>query len=257
MSRSVKRVVAVTSLVAALLAVGVVVLSYDADVPTSPRTLRAADVSDSATPTRRARVLARSHVRQRTRPRSRRTARAAVRWRSSIALGRPDAGRLVRGVRLPSEGRHFVTWDPVRRRAPNRWWRRYATDRLIRVVLRVLDDFTSAHAGARRVVVGDLSRPRGGDFGRRFGPIGHASHQNGLDVDIYYPRRDRRQGVPSGTGDVDLALAQDLVDRFVRAGAQRVFVGPGMGLRGPASVVQPLPNHHNHLHVRLPAPPSG
>jgi len=256
--RFVKRIVAVVSLVGALLAVVVVtVLSHDLAVPASPRTLRAADVSDKGAPGRRARVPARSPVSQRTRKPSRPSAPPAVRWRSSAALGRPDAGRLVRGVKLPSEGEHFLTWDPVRREAPNRWWRRYATDRLVRMVLRVLDDFASEHPDGSRVVVGDLSRPRGGDFGRRFGPIGHASHQNGLDVDVYYPRRDRRERPPSGAGDVDLALAQDLVDRFVRAGAHRVFVGPGTGLDGPASVVQPLPNHDDHLHVRLPSPGAG
>ena len=30
-------------------------------------------------------------------------------------------------------------------------------------------------------------------FGRRFGGLGHASHQNGLDVDVYYPRIDGRE----------------------------------------------------------------
>ena len=45
-------------------------------------------------------------------------------------------------------------------------------------------------ASGEPLLIGDLSRPRGGDFGRRFGPIGHASHQNGLDADVYFPRKD-------------------------------------------------------------------
>ena len=36
----------------------------------------------------------------------------------------------------------------------------------------------------------DLSRTHGGKFGRNFGGLGHASHQNGLDADILYPRKD-------------------------------------------------------------------
>jgi hypothetical protein len=48
-------------------------------------------------------------------------------------------------------------------------------------------------------------------------------------------------------------LSQELVDRFVRAGADVIFVGPNTGLRGPPGVVQPLVQHDNHLHVRLPA----
>jgi hypothetical protein len=123
----------------------------------------------------------------------------------------------------------------------------------VRTLLRVLAEHRSAHPDAARVGVGDLSRPLGGDFGPRFGGIGHASHQNGLDVDVSYPRRDGREAPPGRPRDVDRALAQDLVDRFVRAGATKVFVGPGLGLRGPKRVVQPLIHHHDHLHVRLAA----
>ncbi len=175
----------------------------------------------------------------------------AIKWRSSVALGSPSAGRLVRAVRLPPDGRHFVTWDPVRKRTPNRWWRRNGTDRLVRVLLRVTREFAAAHPKAPRVAIGDLSRPHGGDFGRRFGPLGHVSHQNGLDADVYYPRRDRGERAPLRVAQVDVELAQDLVDRFVRAGAQKVFVGPNLDLKGPPGIVAPLPNHDNHLHVRL------
>jgi murein endopeptidase len=174
-----------------------------------------------------------------------------IRWRRSRALGRPDAGRLVHGVRFPETGAFFFTWDPVRKRVPNRAWRRWGTDRLVRTTLRVLRQFAAAHPHAPRIGVGDLSRPRGGDFGRQYGPLGHASHQNGLDVDVYYPRRDRRERAPRIPAQVDRRLAQDLVDRFLAAGAVRIFVGPNVGLRGPPSVVQRLANHDNHLHVRL------
>jgi hypothetical protein len=50
---------------------------------------------------------------------------------------------------------------------------------------------------------------------------------------------------------VDGRLAQDLVDRFVAAGAIRVFVGPRSGLTGPPETVQPLARHDNHLHARF------
>jgi murein endopeptidase len=158
----------------------------------------------------------------------------------------------VNGVRLPAEGRHFFTWDPVRKRAPNRAWRRWGTDGLVRITLRVVRAHRAAHPGVPRVGIGDLSRPRGGNFGPRFGGIGHVSHQNGLDVDVYYPRDDRRERSPKTARQVDRRLAQDLVDRFVAAGAERVFVGPNVGLRGPRGVVQVLPHHDNHLHVRIP-----
>ena len=113
---------------------------------------------------------------------------AKVEWRHSRALGLPHAGRLVNGVRLPAEGRHFFTWDFVQRRRPNRPWRRWGTDRLVRTVLDVVAAYAEAHPWAPRVGIGDLSRPKGGDFGVRYGAPGHVSHQNGLDVDVYYPR---------------------------------------------------------------------
>ena len=76
--------------------------------------------------------------------------------------------------------------------------------------------------------------------------------QNGVDADVYYPRLDRRERAPRRVSQIDQQLAQDLVDRFVRAGAQIVFVGPSTGLHGPAGVVQVLVHHDDHLHVRLP-----
>lgn len=172
-----------------------------------------------------------------------------IAWRPSRAVGRPFAGRLVRGVQLPAEGRDFWTFDWGTRLSPNRPWRRWGTDRLVRVLLGVARRYHRAHPAAARMAIGDLSRPRGGDFGPRFGYIGHASHQNGLDADVYYPRRDGAERAPRGAGQIDRRLSQELVDRFLAAGAALVFVGPSTGLTGPRVGV--LANHDNHLHVRL------
>jgi murein peptide amidase A len=122
----------------------------------------------------------------------------------------------------------------------------------VRTVLRVLDEFAAAHPDGPRIGVGDLSRRNGGDFGPRYGWPGHASHQNGLDVDVYYPRLDRKERAPRRVRQVDVQLSQELVDRFIAAGATKVFVGPGTPLRGPRGVVEALPMHDNHMHVRLP-----
>ena len=176
---------------------------------------------------------------------------APVAGRASRALGLPWRGRLTAAVRLGRAGPDYFTWDPVLKRAPNRPWRRWGTNRLVTTVLRVVADYRRDHPEAARLGIGDLSRPRGGDFGPQFGGIGHASHQNGLDVDIYYPRRDRRERAPTRVAQIDRGLAQDLVDRFVEAGAVKVFVGPNTGLRGPPGVVQALVHHDNHIHVRL------
>jgi murein endopeptidase len=170
----------------------------------------------------------------------------AVQWRDSLSLGRPDRGSLVRGVRFPAWGEAFFTWDPMLHRSPDRPWRRYGNDRLVRMVLRVLRAHAAAHPDAPRVGIGDLSRPHGGSFGPK-----HASHQNGLDVDVYYPRLDRRERPPVRASQMDHRLAQDLLNRFVRAGAVRIFVGPNTHLAGPDRVVRTLVLHDNHMHVRI------
>ena len=175
-----------------------------------------------------------------------------VQWRASVAVGAPWAGRLVRGVKVPAEGAEWFTWDPVYDQQPNRPWRRWGTYELVQTVLEVAHDFRTDFPWAPRVGIGDLSRPYGGHFGRRFGGLGHASHQNGLDVDVWYPRVDARERRPLHPWQVDEFLAQELVDRFVAAGAEKVFVGPNLELDGPPGVVTPLVYHDDHLHVRLP-----
>src|SRR3954469_11850383 len=126
---------------------------------------------------------------------------AEIVWHHSRALGKPSwKGRLVNGVQLPELGEDFFSWDPVYNRIPDREWRRWGTDRLIRTLLKVIHDYRTAHDSAQRVGIMDLSRTHGGAFGRNFGGLGHASHQNGLDADILYPRRDateRRADRPS------------------------------------------------------------
>ncbi len=177
----------------------------------------------------------------------------AGRSRTQLVRARESrgTGRLANGVQLTAEGPDHFTWDPVFKHAPNRPWRRWGTARLVRTLLAVLADYRTANPEAPRVGIGDLSRPRGGGFGPRYGGIGHASHQNGLDVDVYYPRRDRTEREAFRVAQIDRPLAQDLVDRFVRAGALKLFVGPHTGLHGPPRIVRPLVHHDNHVHVRL------
>ena len=176
---------------------------------------------------------------------------APIEWRESRAVGKPFAGRLVDGVQLPAEGPDFWTYDWALRTAPNRPWRRWGTDRLVRTVLDVLGAYRQANPGAARIGVADLSRTEGGRFGKNFGGLGHASHQNGLDVDILYPRTDGLELRAHAPRLVDPALSQDLVDRFVAAGATQVFTGPRLGLRGPRRKVIALVHHDDHMHVRI------
>jgi murein endopeptidase len=174
-----------------------------------------------------------------------------IAYRDSIPVGVWWAGKLRRGVQLPAEGPDWFTWDPVRKRTPDRGWRRWGTDRLVRTLVEVIAQYRLDNPFAPRVGIGDLSRRHGGNFGVRFGGLGHGSHQNGLDADVFYPRLDgleRRAYKPS---QVDLEYAQDLVDRFVEAGARVGYVGPSLDLEGPRKVVVPLVHHDDHMHVRL------
>lgn len=172
-------------------------------------------------------------------------------WNASISIGKPWRGALIRGVQLPPEGANYFTWDFPLRTTPNRPWRRWAADRTVNAVLTVLAEYRLAHPLAARVGIADLSRPHGGSFGRRFGGLGHASHQNGTDVDVLYPRLDGQELAPSKPSQIDRVLAQDLVDRFVAAGAQYAFVGPNTKLTGPPKVVEKLVHHDDHIHVRF------
>lgn len=173
---------------------------------------------------------------------------AAVRWHSAWSAGLPYSGHLVGGTQLPVSGPDWVTWDPVTDSVPNLPVRLYGNPQTIRTVISVIAAYRAAHPYAPRVVVGDISRRGGGPLDE------HVSHQNGLDVDVYYPRRDHLLRAPIAVGQIDHRLAQDLLDRFVRAGAQMIFVGFSTGLHGPSGVVIPYPNHDNHMHVRFPPP---
>jgi len=173
---------------------------------------------------------------------------AEIDWRAGTSHGVPFGGSLSGGTQLPQEGPDWVTWDPVTDSVPNEPVRLYGNERTIRTVVQVLAAYRKADPDAPRVVVGDISFRGGGPMDE------HVSHQNGLDVDVYYPRRDGAPRAPVAPSQIDRARAQDLLNRFVAAGAQMVFVGFATGLHGPGGVVIPYPNHENHMHVRFPPP---
>jgi murein endopeptidase len=173
--------------------------------------------------------------------------RAEIDWRNATSVGRWWSGSLIAGTQLPIEGPDWVTWNPVTDSVPNAPRRLYGNERTIRTVISVIEDYRAANPRAPRVVVGDISFEGGGPMDA------HLSHQSGLDVDIYYPRLDGVLRAPQSPAAVDRRLAQDLLDRFIAAGAKMVFVGYHTGLRGAEGVIIPYPNHENHMHVRLPA----
>ena len=173
----------------------------------------------------------------------------AVEWHDSVAHGTPNAGSLEGGVRLPAEGPGYYTYNPATQEPPGGRDRTWGTAMLVKQVRSVARWWATAHPGQPRLGIGDLSRETGGPF---TGPVvGHASHQNGVDVDVRLVRRDgTERAVDPGTYDRD--LTQQLVDRFLAAGATHVFVGPSLDLHGPNVMVWPALD--DHLHVRFPDP---
>jgi murein endopeptidase len=173
----------------------------------------------------------------------------------SRAVGRPGGGRLVNGIAFPEDTDYAFTWNFPDGISPNPEFRRYGTQKLVLTVQCVLAAYGARHPERARVGVADLSLTRGGPFGRRFGGLGHASHQNGLDVDVLYPRRDLCECAAERPSEVDAAAARELVDAFVAAGAQYAFVSPALyrrgQIRGPRGVVIPLSPHDDHVHVRI------
>ena len=169
-----------------------------------------------------------------------------VAWHQARSIGLPYGGSLLHGTQLPLKGESWVTWNPITDSRPNAAKRLYGNEHTIRTILSVSRAYRADHPHAARVVIGDISREGGGRMDD------HVSHQNGLDVDVYFPRRDRELRAPTTTAQIDHGLAQDLLDRFVAAGAQYVFIGYSTGLHGPSGVVVPWPGHEYHMHVRFP-----
>jgi hypothetical protein len=170
----------------------------------------------------------------------------------SVALGSPTRGSLRNAVNFPFASDAHYTWDPGRQATPSDDWRRWGTEWTVAATLCVLGAYRAAYPDRPRVLVGDISREQGGEFGREWGGPGHATHQNGLDVDIYYPRKDRYEVAPFTLKEVDWNASQELVRRFEQAGATVIYVGRRTPLRGQSKVVERVRKHENHLHVRFP-----
>lgn len=173
-----------------------------------------------------------------------------VEWHDSVALGTPNAGSLVGGVRLPESGTGYYTYNPATQQPPGGADREWGTARLVREVLDLGAWWARSHPKRSPLGIGDLSREHGGPF---TGPVvGHASHQNGLDVDIRLPRRDGRAAA-ADPSTYDRALTQAVVDRLVAQGASLVLVGPRLHVTGPQGIVMTWPNHDDHIHARWPS----
>jgi len=126
------------------------------------------------------------------------------------------------------------------------------------------------------LLIGDISQPRGGPM-----LSGHASHQVGLDADIWltpmpnrrlsYRERENMSAVPvvkTGPHEVFPNVWTDAHFRLIKRAAshravQRILVAPGIkkklcetekGNRAWLHKVRPYWGHNYHMHVRLRCP---
>ncbi|RUR31680.1 penicillin-insensitive murein endopeptidase [Vreelandella nanhaiensis] len=181
-------------------------------------------------------------------------------------IGHHGGGCLVGAEQLPPEGNGYQAVDLDRNR-------HYGHPTLIDYIQRLGERVDEAGFGP--ILVGDMAQPRGGPM-----PYGHVSHQNGLDVDIWF-RLDlpllelsEREGleqpilVDSAISRVDerwdnrhatlirLAAEDQRVARiFVDSAVKRDLCEREWDDRSWLRRVRPWHSHDEHLHVRLRCPP--
>ena len=183
------------------------------------------------------------------------------------SIGFYAKGCLAGGKPLPVNG---PAWQAMRL-SRNRMW---GHPMLVRYIERFAKD-AKAKDGWPGLLVGDMSMPRGGPM-----PFGHASHQVGLDVDIWYkPMPDRvlsdeeRETMPMETflidpGHVNPAVWTPDYAKLLRRAVSypevaRVFVNPAIKKwlcdnvkenRAFLRKISPIMGHDDHFHVRLVCP---
>ena len=85
--------------------------------------------------------------------------------------------------------------------------------------------------GAPRMAIGDLSRPHGGDFGAAVRLHRPREPPERARRGRLLPARRRARAAPRDASQIDPRLSQDLVDRFLAAGARRSSSGRTPGYR--------------------------
>jgi len=181
-------------------------------------------------------------------------------------IGSYAAGCLIGGARLPDDGTGFQTVRPAR----DRHYGHPALIDFIETLAKQTDE-----AGLGLLPVGDMSQPRGGPMSSD-----HASHQVGLDVDIFFHLDLPRLSQTERGEDLQLHSLVDyqrkqLNERFddahlelLRLAAsaptvERIFVSPlikeamceqSWQDRSFLSKLRPWYGHDDHLHVRLACP---
>jgi len=183
---------------------------------------------------------------------------------AAASIGSAAAGCVAGAVSLPRQGTGWQVLRPQR----NRFWGHPAT---VAFVKRLAGAAAAERLGT--VLVGDMGQPRGGPMSS-----GHASHQNGLDVDLWFrlphePLDADELAAPKGVAMVTLkgldrnhwgSAQARLVELAARSPeVDRLFVNPPIKAelcriagrdRDWLAKVRPWWGHEEHFHIRLACP---
>jgi penicillin-insensitive murein endopeptidase len=185
------------------------------------------------------------------------------------SIGSYAKGCIAGAVPLPADGPNWQVMRPARNRA-------WGSPVLIEVIEHLAESLPAAN-GWPGLLIGDVGQPRGGPM-----VTGHASHQIGLDADIWLvPMPDRRLSpeerdnmparslVTADGNDVDRTVWNPSYRKLYEAVARipqlaRMFVNPAIKRelcreagtdRDWLAKVRPWWGHDDHFHMRLTCPP--
>ncbi len=186
----------------------------------------------------------------------------------SESVGRPSAGRLINGEKMPQgPGYSYGSRPNV-----------YATNDTITILIQCFGQFRKKHPDAPLLIVGNMSRPDGG----RLPP--HKSHQSGRDVDLGYLHKAKLQPVTSmlstDESNLDPKLTWALLETFLATNRvkvifidykiqkllyeylqkrkyskkklERLFQYPRG--RSAEALIKHVKGHHHHIHMRFVCP---
>ena len=185
------------------------------------------------------------------------------------AYGFYSKGCLAGGVAIPTDG---PTWQAMRLSRNRRW----GHPQMIGLLEQLSKD-AAQYDGWPGLLLGDISQPRGGPM-----LSGHASHQVGLDADIWLtpmPSRtltaserenlsatsmlkknafltvDPNIWTPAHAGVIMRAASYPEVERiFVNPAIKKKLCDTWTGDRSHLGKVRPYYGHHYHFHIRIKCP---
>ena len=187
----------------------------------------------------------------------------------TISTGEPFRGRLINGVQFPSQLHGYKLLDENRS---------FTTPEVVGALLEAAARFKAGYPDSCDIVLGDFSGKGGGRL------KGHRSHQNGRDVDIGLFARDNaplERFVPMNSSRLDVAKTWYMIrsllstqcvqciflDRSIQARLYQYALSEGAnpddlskifadaGGRGkPDCLIQHVPGHRSHMHVRFFTP---